>query len=465
MAVALLSGVFSGCSDRGRHDEPTMGANEINLFFRVQMPMRSRAATPLPAEQIRSLRVVMVDLGVSSDGQWLNEPFVEFNQMLTNGQFTVPSNDGSITEDGMQGVHRNDGIVEVNIPRIQADKRKKMYIIINAEPAWQPSLNLRLADGTPVSGYGDESLFLPDANGSAPIENAVFVAPRGSYINNELPAGEELLTPMTAFYEFSVPSLKYIEEKYPTFNPRLTYPLPGELLVVRAVNKVWFEFVNATNQEEDHTEPLDLLVTNWSLSDVNFGDSYLFGHPEDNDGLFKSYVQNENNLNSPWMQWIYVEAQRSQTDSPYQWLTDYDMPEGMANSVLSFSPNKFNGGVPADADGIYLKAPATYVGETVKTELLPVYFAESHAGSPQQYEMTFTVYQRDNKGERWSNPHVYRVTSSPDANDQDTFHLLSLFRNTDVIMEVRFVTGRTGVEMKVEVHPYGSVILEPGFGL
>lgn len=444
----------------------------VNVSFTMLLPSATRAEVPLPAEQIRTLRVVMVDLGYSQNGEWVAPPSVEYNELLI-GDLIQREDAGYPSHSDVEYTDKQ-GIVKISIPRIHADRHKKLYVLVNAEPELQPSLNIRLADGSVVEGYGNLNLFLPEDETSlpavapSPIDQAVFVAPRGSYVQSQnLNPDEELLVPLTGCFSFSMPGFAQIEEDYPTLNPKLTYPLPGELLLVRAVNKIWFNFINNTYQAEDHFKPLELLITEWSLSGVNHGDSYLFGHPDKTNSLFDGYIKTENNINEPWMQWIYDEALRSQQDQPYQWLEDYNMPDGANGKKLVFLPGNYNpkdNELPKDNEGIYIPAPKNLEGFYLSTELQPVYFAESHAGSPQQYELAFTVWQRE-EGKEWSNPFVYHVTSSIDINDEDSFHLLSLFRNTDVEMEIRFITGRSGVEMVAELHPYGSVNLSPSFGL
>ena len=459
--MALGSCMLWGCSDNDGVVAAQPDTDDlVSVSFTMQMPANSRAATPLPAEQLRSLRIVMVDLGYSQDGEWIAPPSVEYNELLTARNLHTGEDDGDV--------------LKIDIPRIHADRMKKLYLIANAEPDVQPSLDIRLADGTEVKGYGDLNLFLPadesllPAIHTSPIDNAVFAAPRGSYVMPQnLQANEELLTPMTGVYTFSVPQLKEIAEKYPSLNPKLTYPIPGELLLVRAINKIWLEFINATYQRDDLYQPLELLVTEWTLSDVNHGDSFFFGKPGDNNDLFASYSKTETNINEPWMQWIYDEALRSRQNRPYQWLRNYDMPEGEKRSSLVFRPGNYalgKEGLPKDSEGLLLPQPDSFEGSVITSENLPVYFAESHSGSPQKYEMTFTVWQRQS-GQQWSNPYTYSVISSTNPADDDTFHLLSLFRNTDVVMQVKFVTGRSGVEIVAELHPYGNVVLNPEFGL
>lgn len=463
LAVAMAAGLWScGESDSPADTPATPGTagNTVGLTFSMQMPTVSRAETPKPAELISTLRIVIVDTGVDTDGETVAPPQVEVNKYYTTG---------SLREE--TGFLLTDSKVQLRFEEIRADRVKKIYLMVNAEPNLQSYLDMRLADGTPVASLADNNIFVPGDDGVSPIDNAVFRSPQGSYTRNDITTGEELLTPYTACHTFAIPTIEEIAKEYPSISATLTYPLPSELLVVRAVNKIWLEFINRTYQQELGSNGLELLVRQWTLSDVNGGDDYLFGHVGDNGGLFNGYRQDlYDNVNAPWMQWVFEEALRSQTGSVTpQWLTVYDLPAGSSSRTLAFDLGESTGnpleGTPRDVDGVVIGAPNNEAGVSVTTENLPVYFGESHSGNPQTYEMTFTVWQREKGATTWANPHTYSVRSTSDDFDGGNFHLLSLFRNTNMVMTAIFVTGRSGVDVEVEVHPYGSVELQPGFGL
>ena len=460
-ALCLLASCSSSDVESPDGGGGNLGGENVDLSFTMQLPPAStRSATVLPAEVITTLRLVVVDLGLSSDDETvIAPPSVEYNKLYSS----VTLREESDYEEGASSV-------TLSIPQISAGRKKKIYLLVNAEPSRQSYLDIRLEDGSPVARLDDESFFLPDAQGNSPIDNAVFSAPVGSYLINDITSDEEFLAPMTAMHFLSVPTIDVIAQKYPTINNKLTYPLP-DLMVVRAVNKIWFDFVNATFQPSMDFKPLDLLVTAWELSDVNLSPSFMFGKVGDNGNLFKGYTYNPySSVNEPWMQWLMDEGRRSQSStSAYaaQWLTEYSLPEGTVAKPLRFTPGNFSGqGEPSDNDGLLIAAPVSAAGRKVSTEMLPVYFPESHAGNPQCYKLSFTVWQRAQGEKQWQNPFVYSITSAlPSAAAASDFVLLSLFRNTDVVMEAKFVYGKSGVEMIVEVLPYGSVILNPGFGL
>lgn len=440
----------------------------VSLTFNMRMLGfgATRAEGEL-AERISSLRVVIVDLGIDDKGNRVANPSVERNMLLEN----IALSEGYTQE-------LPAGIVRLQFPKIRADRRKKVYLLVNSEPTKQSYLDMRLADGTKISTFSmsdDFRMFLPDKNGTVPIEEATFVAPQGSYFNNDIPTNEEMLVPMTAFHTISIPSLDEIIETFPTMHRDPIYPLPSDLYVVRAMNKITFEFCNNTYSTAEDFEGVDLLIREWSLSEVN-SSAYLFGHPGNNGDLFSDRTSDlRNQVNAPWMQWIKEEAEKSQSPEYkpyYQWLTEYAMPSNTTRRICTFRPGNYAGaasaGTPSDEDGYVLPAPDSNRETSLTTEDMPVYFGESHSGNPQQYELSFTVWQRTEEqkaaGKSWNNPHTYRAKSTISSPDNN-FNLRSLFRNTHVVVKVTFRTGVGEVSPVVEVHPYGSYELDPTFGL
>lgn len=246
--------------------------------------------------------------------------------------------------------------------------------------------------------------------------------------------------------------------------------MPSELYVVRAINKITFEFCNKTFS--NGFEGIDLLVREWSISKIN-DRAYMFGHPGENKHLCTGKTWKwdlENQVNAPWMQWLKEEAERTQpptsSTSAYQWLTKYYMPDNSVSETYSFRPGTYEGdawtGTPKDGDGYFLPAP-TSVDEvtSLDTENDPVYFGESNWGNPQQYELAFTVWQRtEEDGGSWKNPYTYRAVS-----DDSKFNIQSLFRSTHLVVKVTFLSGMGRPDFEIDVHPYGSYELDPVFGL
>lgn len=446
MKKALLHTVmvmFAACCMSCIYDyypeEEVPDENQVTLAFNMRLLGydATRAGGDLPAERIRTLRVVLVDLGINSvSGEQETKPYVEYNSVLYD-----------ISLSG--GDYGKEGIAHLQFPKIHAERYKKIYFLINSE---QPYLDLE-ANGKKIN-LNNSELYL-SGDGTAPvIENATFISPQGSYSKNELEKGE-LLVPMTAFHSFKVPSVKELEEKYP-LNANLVYTLSEELYVVRAINKITFDFVNATKDSEN--AGMDLLVKNWSISRINTGASYLFAHPGENGILFAK--TNIASLNAPWMQWLREEAERSrdkENRDSLNWLTEYSMPDEAVHKEYVFSP--------AD-EGYILSAPdENNTTVTLRTE--PVYFAESRPadnGKPQQYDLAFTVMQKEDG--KWNNEYVYRATSSLTASDDgNDFILQSLFRSTHIQVTVTFRSGLGHPVFDIDVHPYGGYTLDPVFGL
>ncbi len=439
----------------------------VELSFDMKMLGYGLSGAGTDAERISTLRVVIVDLGIDNDGLSVARPTVERNILLK---------DVSLSGDDEIGLPA--GTARLQFPKIHADRRKKIYLLVNAEPTMQSYLDMRLADGTKINTLSlsdDNRLFLPGSNGKVPVEDATFISPEGSRLKNGIPADEELLVPMTAVHTISIPSVEEVIEKYPTIHTDIIYPLPSELYVVRASNKITFEFTNNTWSAEDDFDGIDLLVREWSISEVN-SHAYLFAHPGANGNLFAGIASDYYyQVNAPWMQWLKDEAEKSQSSDYrpyYRWQTEYSMPSVSKAHTYSYRPGTYSGaaseGTPADSDGYMLPAPSGSAGTTLSTEDCPVYFGESHPGNPQRYELAFTVWQRTKeqkeKGESWNNPYTYRITSSASA-DAGDFCLMSLFRNTHVVVNVSFRSGLGRPDLEIDVHPYGSYELDPGFGL
>ncbi len=470
IVMAILAACFcTSCIYDDYPDSPATLDDEgtVSLTFDMRvLGFGSTRAGGEPAERVSTLRVVIVDLGLDDSGNSVARPTVERNIMLENV---------SLAGDDDSGLPA--GVVRLQFPKIHADRRKKIYLLINSEPTKHTHLDLRLADGTKITslGYDNDKLFLPGNNGTVPIEDATFVSPQGSYANNNIPSNEELLVPMTAVHTISIPPIEVLAEMYPTIHPNLIYPLPSELYVVRAINKITFEFYNNTYSNANDLEGIDLLIREWSISDVN-SHAYLFGHPGDNGNLFSGKTSDfYNQVNAPWMQWLKGEAEKSQSPDYkpyYEWLTEYTLPSNTTHGTYSFRPGTYTGaaltGTAKDSDGYVLPAPNDNNGTMLSTEDDPVYFGESHSGNPQKYELAFTVWQltkeQKENGETWNNPYTYRATSTISADDTD-FNLRSLFRNTHVVVKVTFRSGLGRVELHVDVHPYGNYELDPGFGL
>lgn len=467
--MVVLAACFCASCSRDHYSEPVPvdDGQAVSLTFDMRvLGFGSTRVGGYPAERVSTLRVVIVDLGIDNSGKRVARPTVERNMLLDNVSLAGDVDSGLPV-----------GVARLQFPKIRADRRKKIYLLINSEPTKQTYLDLRLANGTKINTLNldeDNKLFLPDNSGRAPIEDATFVSPQGSYAKNNITSNEELLVPMTAFHTISIPTIEELIEKYPSIHTNIIYPLPSELYVVRAINKITFEFCNKTYSTEKNFDGIDLLIREWSISEIN-KQAYLFGHPGDNGNLFSGKTSDfYDQVNAPWMQWLKEEAEKTQSPDYkpyYEWMTEYSMPNKVSERY-SFRPGTYTGsastGTAKDSDGYVLPAPADNTGTMLSTEEYPVYFGESHSGTPQQYELAFTVWQltqeQKENGESWNNPYTYRAISTA-TSDDNNFNLQSLFRNTHVVVKVIFSSGLGRPDMQVDVHPYGNYELDPVFGL
>lgn len=172
-----------------------------------------------------------------------------------------------------------------------------------------------------------------------------------------------------------------------------------QLYIVRTACKVTFEFDNQTGGT--------VLIGGWKL-DAVADRSFLMPHI------------NEQN----WMGSMVTDAEDGE-DTDSHWITDYEVPSGVANKVFE--------------ENLDLS-----VGSTAVTG--PVYFHETKnipSGNGQQYEVGVMINNQ------------YHTAILP--------NLKSMVRNTHVKINVTIT--RSEVTCKVSVYPYGEVILNPSFGL
>lgn len=375
---------------------------------------------------------------------------------------------------------------QLKFPNIEADRKKRIYIFINCE-----DIEFTLKDGVTKCSLNDggaiETLFgagsipsggveaeHPYQTGRLPIDDCTYSFEDTKGTDEKDYAG----LPYVGVYEVDVPSASYVLEKYdPDPDAVFTEPLfpVGPLYLVRAANRIRFEYINDTahadGDEPDETpiDPIDIEVLGWTLSETA-DRAYLMPHfvnwrqglkgevattldpPDLVDEERKTVVSANNYYGGAWMLWLKQEADATQnTDTyngtKYEWLTGYSVPEDVTyepltcNYASAITVNK-NTTVPVPEDG-----------ENA------VYFAESKYppnGDKQKYSLSVRVRQI-NTG-REEEVKTYTCEELPNSS--------SLFRNTDLLVRVRFRKLRTdGLEMAVDVVPYGSIDLEPVFGL
>lgn len=508
LALAATSCIYEYPETYSGEGGEAASGGKVTLMMNVKT-LRTRAGgvdadMERPFERPKYLRVVIVgtDYCVNKEGhadapERTKTPWkVEVNYRISED---MASGSGGVMDAAGK---------QLKFPNIEADRKKRIYIFINCE-----DIEFTLRDGTKcgLNGAGAaETLFgagtvhngnplaeHPYQTGRLPIDDCTYSFKDGEQDYEGLP--------YVGVYEVDVPSSSYVLDNYGV-NPESVSVEPlftvGPLYLVRAANRIRFEFVNDTAHPDgpDETEiaPVDIDVLGWTLS--NIADrAYLMPHLDADwrtglkNGLKSSLsvqesyyevkadgtmsgksIPAEDYYGGAWMLWLKQEAETSKTlevdgSSPvrqYEWLTGYDVPEGTNHGLFEYNydgkdhrPSEVHLSAPtAGADGKYVAT----------TELVPkdnenaVYFAESKnspdADGRQHYRLEVRVRQTNTSGDKTP---VYKTYTCEDLPNS-----LSLFRNTDLLVRVRFRRLRTdGLEMAVDVVPYGSIELDPVFGL
>lgn len=407
-----LSG-FVACTDESPELPSKEEGTPIYLTFQVDVAGAStRGGAPVEDDRVESLRIVIVSKGAGEGA-------------------------GSNPAGAMWEVEHNTLVSSVGLQRpleytfkVAADSRKKIYLIANEN-------GLTDAGGTPLD-FTDER-FIPDATGKAPVDDYVFDVSKQEYTPSALP--------MTALYEIEVPPLEEIE------NGGFAWPNP--LYLVRAATKFSFEFTNRSTRKS-------VTVTDIDINQVITDRMYLMPHVNKNSEN-KYWVVEETKTDDnvtytkkvvdDWVEWMGVEAQKSQEDSDNEWLTDYEVPTSTPRTATvpftSLSMQAAIGTEPypsAEApDAIYLPE-----SKTVKAE------SDPSLKDLQLQEYSITVHTKEQAtGGTEEKEKTYPPQTLP--------HLASLFRNTHVVVGIVFTDH--DIECEVDVIPYSEVILDPIFGL
>ena len=424
LALSLLI-LMSGCVLENSQPVTTDSPENVTFTFNVKV-IGTRANDNLPAEIISSLRVIMVSIGENG-----NES-LEKNELISNV------------------VVNEDNMLTVRLPQVTPGQKKRLYLLANCE---NPYLQIK-AEGNELS-LTDEMTFISDNDGEVFLEKATFIAPKGSYEKNNLAESEGLVTPYTALHKIYLPELAEMKPEYVSkIGENINYTFPERLLLVRAMNKITFEFYNNSG--------IDLNVTGFSLYDVNAnGMTYLLAALDDgiSNPVYASFENSGDDVNPAWMKWLAAEADKTNPDgiiTGNEWLSNYKMPEE-ENSVFSFS--KTDKEIPESvSDGIFLENGSV-------TFTSPVYFPETKyitSGGKQEYEISFKVWSKESESASWESVEEFTDEKRTLAN------LQSLFRNTHVVIKVYFTElPDKSLDMDVDVDhdPYDDVELNPEFGL
>ena len=477
----LSESVSEGGRDAADGGKVTLLLNVETLQTRAGGANKKDPNLDRPFEKPRYLRVVIVntdfrakvtgdDYSSEVDGERTNTPWnVEVNYR--------------ISEDMAGGEVLDVAGKQLKFPNIEANRKKRIYIFINCE-----NINFTLPGG------GMCKLTDPDAPeklfgaGEPHPENVFKAEAEHPYQTGRLPIDdctysfndtEQDGLPYVGVYEVDVPSASYVLNNY-TADTGAAFIEPlftvGPLYLVRAANRIRFEYINDTSHADwdapdEVIDPIDIEVLGWTLSSTA-DRAYLMPHfvnwrqglkggvtttldpPDLVDEEGKTVVSANNYYGGAWMLWLKQEADDTQNTDiyngrNYEWLTGYSVPEDVTYEPLTCN---------------YASAITVNKNTTV---LVPedgenaVYFAESKYpsdGDQQKYSLSVTVRQTNIEGNETPVVKTYTCEELPNSS--------SLFRNTDLLVRVRFRKLRTdGLEMAVDVVPYGSIELEPVFGL
>ena len=450
-----------------------------------------------PFEKPQYLRVVIVNTDFLANVK--NEADPRVNGDRTNTPWNVEVN-YRISEDMALGGDVMDAAgKQLKFPNIEADRKKRIYIFINCE-----DIEFTLKDGVTKCSLNDggaiETLFgageshteefnataeHPYQTGRLPIDDCTYSFEDTGKKGSKQYAG----LPYVGVYEVDVPPASYVLDNYGT-NPDAVLTEPqfpvGPLYLVRAANRIRFEYINDTSHADwdapdKEIDPIDIEVLGWTLSSTA-DRAYLMPHfvnwrqglkgevattldpPDLVDEEGKTVVSANNYYGGAWMLWLKQEADNTQNTDiyngrDYEWLTGYSVPEDTEYNPLEYSYGDTPISVPAPKkEGetygeTSVSVPATYSEDAV-------YFAESkyqpNENGKQTYRLTVEVRNKNGDG-------TFQAAKKYTA---DLPNSSSLFRNTDLLVRVRFRKLRTdGLDMAVDVVPYGVYELNPVFGL
>ena len=506
VAAASCSHDLSESVSEGGRDAADGG--KVTLLLNVETLQTRAGGTDVdvdlerPFERPKYLRVVIVNTDFRTrvkddEGNYDKDSYGDDGDR-TNTPWNVEVN-YRISEDMAGGKVLDVARKQLKFPNIEANRKKRIYIFINCE-----NINFTLRGG------GTCKLTDPDAPeklfgaGEPHPENVFKAETEHPYQTGRLPIDDCTYSfndtekdglPYVGVYEVDVPSASYVLKTY-TADTGAAFIEPlftvGPLYLVRAANRIRFEYINDTSHADwdapdEVIDPIDIEVLGWTLSETA-DRAYLMPHLTENwrtglnkDGKTaelsvpenlvedgKTIVSAKDYYGGAWMLWLKQEADDTQnTDTyngtKYEWLTGYSVPD------TEYNPLTYNYGEAGHPSVVKIEAPTqkedgTYGETSVSVPATysedAVYFAESkyqpNENGKQTYRLTVEVRNKNGDG-------TFQAAKKYTA---DLPNSSSLFRNTDLLVRVRFRKLRTdGLEMAVDVVPYGSIELEPVFGL
>lgn len=513
----LVSFVFAAVAASCSHDlsdlvseggQDTSSDGKVTLLLNVKTLQTRAGGTDTkkdlqrPFEKPKHLRIVIVNTDFRVMGDEMDEDGNYLPAAVpprTNTPWNVEVN-YRISEDMALGDVLDVAGKQLKFPNIEADRKKRIYIFINCENI---DFTVPLPDGGTTTCQLTDGNALETLFGAGKIHEAAFdPKEEHPYQTGRLPIDDCTYSfkdaeglPYVGVYEVDVPRAEQLKDY--VSDASFVEPLfeVGPLYLVRAANRIRFVYINDTahadgdEQEETPIDPIDIEVVGWTLSSTA-DRAYLMPQlakrtPDASGGWQKNgwalgwknskpaelsvppgyykkkdnqeveggeYIKADDYYGGAWVLWLRQEAEKTQQTEDYngpdyEWLTRYSVPEGVEHNPLKHP---------------YDPAQQVLAGETVwvpgaDDDKDAVYFAESKYspdddGAQKEYRLTVTV----------------RNGKDAEAKDYSAVlpNSLSLFRNTDLLVRVRFSKLRTdGLQMEVDVVPYGVYELEPVFGL
>lgn len=428
----LLCGLlgFASCTNESfelpREEEED---NSIFLTFHTAVAGASTRADGDAAadEAIRQLLVVIVseepdtpegmegeaETDATTGTKWV----VEHNRLVKGASIGLPLTDGYTF-------------------KVKAGCRKRIYLIANYT-------GLKDTDGSPLD-FTNEAFIPESTTGRAEVDDYVFAVGNDVYAY----APETHGIPMTAMYEIKIPERKEIKGD--------EYELSEKLYIVRAATKMTFNFIHTGSVRNNIT------IKRIEINNIAEGKTFLMPHVNKNNSNQYWVADTDRKTSVPlpiegestgtdkdWIAWMIQEVDKTKDDKnieQYQWLTDYEVPEGTQHTAFI---HEWEEGFPV----------ASVSEESTKTFYLPESrnFTEEDNNDLllQKYELTLTTSEEfGEQNDPIIEERVYNTTLP---------QLASLFRNTHAKVNVTF----KDYDLKVEVAlvPYAEVELEPDFGL
>jgi hypothetical protein len=390
-------------------------ALKVSLFDTDGFAAADREGEGLPeVEKMHDLRVVITSKADDGSEQ------VEFNRYLDFRSGDWMYKYGYLDDDRL--VFKVSG----------TNPQKHVYLFANCEPLFEDIFKENAEKGDGVTVHVDPENGLYGDIGAnedwkpLPGEDYIKMLHEATYTNGQLQkwvktdGGKANGIPMSAEYEITVEP----------GNTGINGVHVLEAYIVRACNKITFEYVNEKSQHP-------IFISDWTLSDIA-ETAFLLPRVKSGSGL---------DYSGSWIAGYagHIEANRGDSfdkDNPHDGeepLYDFDVP---SEPVLKGLYYKY--GENAEVKGLEVPGvDVSGVPEIPKTKIDEVvhYFPESKnvKNGSEQYTLDFTTSEYS-RAEEYT-PRKYGPIQLP--------KVLTLFRNTHVKIRAKIGQGKMGIEVKV----------------